>query len=156
MFKVDDKIYYPMHGVGTVESIERKSVLGEIAEYYILRFNISRMTAMVPTDTAEAVGLRKIIDNDECQKVMKFLAEGECQECDNWNQRYRENLSKLKTGSIYDVAEVVKSLIKRDKERSLSAGERKMLLTARQVLLSELSLVSGIPQEEIVFESKIN
>ena len=150
MFQIGDLVCYPMHGVGIVESIEEQSVLGETAKYYMLRFVMGRMTAMVPVASAESVGLRALADVCDCEKVVEYLKEDGClTESDNWNQRYRDNLDKLRQGDVFDVAAVVKCLIRRDKERGLSAGERKMYLTARQVLVAELAAATG--KEESVF-----
>jgi len=151
VFQIGDMVCYPMHGVGVVESIEEQSVLGETAKYYMLRFVMGRMSAMVPVDTAEAVGLRKLVCAGECEKVVAFLAEEGCSdESENWNQRYRDNLNKLRVGDIFGVADVVKCLIRRDREKGLSAGERKMYLTARQVLVAELSASSGKEESEFL------
>jgi CarD family transcriptional regulator len=151
VFQIGDMVCYPMHGVGVVESIEEQSVLGETAKYYMLRFVMGRMSAMVPVETAEAVGLRKLVCAGECEKVVAFLAEEGCSdESENWNQRYRDNLNKLRVGDIFGVADVVKCLIRRDREKGLSAGERKMYLTARQVLVAELSASSGKEESEFL------
>ena len=143
MFSVGERICYPMHGVGVVEKIEERTVLGETAQYYVLRFIANKMTAMVPVATSQNVGLRPVISSGECQSVLDYLQSEPCKESDNWNQRYRDNFAKLKQGDIYDVADVVKCLKKRDTDKGLSAGERKMLMTARQVLIAELSVASG-------------
>jgi len=151
LFQIGDLVCYPMHGVGIVESIEEQSVLGEIAKYYMLRFVMGRMTAMVPVASAESVGLRALADVCDCEKVVEFLKEDGCSdESDNWNQRYRDNLNKLRVGDIFGVADVVKCLIRRDKEKGLSAGERKMYLTARQVLIAELAASSGKEESEFL------
>ncbi len=140
MFHVGDLVCYPMHGVGVVEAIEEQTILGQTAQYYRMRFTIGRMTAMVPVERAAEVGLRALADGEMCEKVVSFLkADGCSKESDNWNQRYRDNLDKLRSGDIMVVADVVKCLMRRDRERGLSAGERKMFLTARQVLVSELA-----------------
>ena len=143
MFSVGERICYPMHGVGVVEKIEERTVLGETAQYYVLRFIANKMTAMVPVATSQNVGLRPVISSGECQSVLDYLQSEPCKESDNWNQRYRDNFAKLKQGDIYDVADVVKCLKKRDTDKGLSAGERKMFMTARQVLIAELSVASG-------------
>lgn len=140
MFQIGDLVCYPMHGVGVVEAIEEQTILGETAQYYRLRFTLGRMTAMVPVKNAEQVGLRTLADPETCRKVIGYLESDACvEENDNWNQRYRENLEKLRGGDILVVAGVVKGLMRRDRERGLSAGERKMYLTARQVLIAELA-----------------
>ncbi|MDL2217988.1 CarD family transcriptional regulator [Christensenellaceae bacterium OttesenSCG-928-M15] len=148
MFEIGDQVCYPMHGVGIVEEVKEQEVLGEKALYYMLRFVLGRMTAMVPVTSAENVGLRPVISADECNKVRAYMLEDTEPESDNWNQRYRENLEKLRQGDIYGVADVVKCLIKRDQEKGLSAGERKMFLTAKQVLLAELVAASGKEEED--------
>lgn len=151
MFQVGDMVCYPMHGVGRVEAIQEHSILGETNQYYLLRFLMGRMTALVPVKNAQSVGLRPLIDEGTCGKVLAFLQSDSCsQESDNWNQRYRENLDKLKQGDALVVADVVKCLMRRDQERGLSAGERKMYLTARQVLVAELSASSGRGEEEFL------
>ncbi len=151
MFDVGDLVCYPMHGVGVVESIEEQSVLGETARYYMLRFVMGRMTAMVPVASADAVGLRPLADADSCSEVVRFLQQEECSdESDNWNQRYRDNLDKLRAGDIFAVADVVKCLIRRDREKGLSTGERKMYQTAKQVLVAELAASSGKEESEFL------
>ena len=151
MFEIGDRVCYPMHGVGVVEAIEEKQVLGESKQYYLLRFMMGRMNAMVPVDSAESVGLRSLVDRQSCERVLSYLeADDYSAESDNWNQRYRENLDKLRLGDIFNVADVVKCLIRRDREKGLSAGERKMYLTARQVLAAELAASSGKEESEFL------
>ena len=150
MFQVGDMVCYPMHGVGIVEAIQEQAVLGETNRYYMLRFVLGRMTAMVPVESAQSVGLRPVIHAEECERVRTYLMQESCVESENWNQRYRENLEKLRVGDIYGVADVVKSLLRRERSRGLSAGERKMLLTARQVLLAELVAASGKEEEAFI------
>ena len=149
MFQIGESVCYPMHGVGVVEGIEEKSVLGETTQYYVLRFFTSRLTAMVPVNSAQSVGLRRVISPDQCETILQYMSDEPCGESDNWNQRYRDNLAKLKGGDIYDVADVVKCLKKRDSQKGLSAGDRKMLITARQVLVAELSAASGRDIDEL-------
>lgn len=149
MFQVGDQVCYPMHGVGVIEAIEERTVLGVPAQYYVLRFLVGKMTALVPVESAERIGLRYMISAEECERVLQFLQEEPRLENGNWNKRYRENYDKLRGGDIYDVADVVKCLCKRDGEKGLSAGERKMLSGARQVLLAELAAASGRDVEEL-------
>ncbi len=151
VFQIGDLVCYPMHGVGVVEAIEAQTVLGETAQYYLLRFVIGRMTAMVPVKMAEQVGLRALADSETCEQVVDFLKTEDCSaESDNWNQRYRDNLDKLRGGNILVVADVVKCLMHRDRARGLSAGERKMYLTARQVLVAELAASTGRAESEFL------
>lgn len=151
MFSIGDVVCDPMHGVGVVEAIQEQTILGETNRYYLLRFFEGRMTALVPVKTASNVGLRALADKDTCEEVVRFLREGDCSsESDNWNQRYRENWDKLKNGDIMTVADVVKCLLKRDIDRGLSAGERKMFLTARHVLVEELATATGRCEDEFL------
>ena len=122
MFHVGDLVCYPMHGVGVVEAIEEQTILGETAQYYRMRFTIGRMTAMVPVERAADVGLRALSDGETCEKVVGFLKTDGCsKESDNWNQRYRDNLDKLRSGDIMVVADVVKCLMRRDDLYKVSA-----------------------------------
>ena len=151
MFQIGDQVCYPMYGVGVVEAIEEQTILGETTQYYRLRFTIGRMTAMVPVDRAETVGLRRLADGKTCEDVVRFLGTEECsKESDNWNQRYRDNLDKLRGGDIMVVADVVKCLMRRDRERGLSAGERKMYLTARQILVAELAAATATDESNFL------
>lgn len=143
MFSVGDIVCYPMHGVGTVEAIVNQTVLGVSADYYSLRFANGKMTAMIPVATAEKVGLRQLISPEECEKVLSYMQVPGRRGSDNWNQRYRENMDKMRSGSIYDVADVVKCLSMRESEKGLSAGERKMLSTAKLIIAGELATVLG-------------
>ncbi len=150
VFEVGDIVCYPMHGVGSVQGIDENTVLGETNSYYIICFVSTNLKAMVPVSSAEQIGLRRIIASEECEKVLRYFETFEPGEMsDNWNQRYRENLKKLKSGNIYDMVDVVKGLRSRSETRGLSSGERKMFLTARQVLITELSVASGMDAEEI-------
>lgn len=152
MFKIGDRVFYPLHGVGVVESIETHTVLGKESSYYMLRFANGRMTAMVPVESSEEIGVRPIMTLDEYERVMEYLERGiEVQDYDNWNQRYRENMDKLKSGNVLFLAEVVLSLKKLEHMKGgLSSAEKKMLHTAQQTLLGELACVSGRPEEDFV------
>lgn len=154
MFSIGDLICYPMHGVGTIEGIVRQTVLGTSAEYYSLRFMNGKMTALVPVGTAEKVGLRRLVDKAECEKVLTYMEQPGERGNDNWNQRYRDNMEKMRRGSIYDVADVVKCLRMRDAEKGLSAGERKMLSTAKLIIAGEIAVVLGEDPSHI--EEKIS
>ena len=157
MFNVGDKIVYPMHGAGTIDSIEEKDILGEKQAYYIIKMP-GEVKVMVPTNKAEQVGVRNIIDKEEAAKVMNILGENETEMSQNWNKRYRDNMDKMKSGSIYEVADVVRNLSFKQKEKGLSTGEKKMLVNAKQILVSELVLAEHASQEEVeeLVENKIN
>lgn len=148
MFNVGDKVVYPMHGAGVIEAIEEKEVLGERRQYYIMRLPIGEMKLMIPTHAVDEVGLREVISEQEVQTVMDVLRGQKTKMSANWNRRYRANLEKIRSGSVYEVAEVVRNLVHRDKEKGLSTGERKMLDNARQILISELVLAKSIDEKQ--------
>ncbi|RKO65843.1 CarD family transcriptional regulator [Desulfofundulus salinus] len=148
MFKVGDKVVYPMHGAGIIEAIEEKEVLGEKKQYYILRLPVGDMKVMIPIANCREVGLREVIDRASVPKVINILKGKSTAMSSNWNRRYRANLEKMRSGDIYEVAEVVRNLAKREKEKGLSSGERKMLENARQILISELALAAELEEEK--------
>ena len=148
MFNVGDFIVYPMHGAGTIDAIEEKDILGEKQSYYILKMP-GEVKVMVPTDKAEKIGVRNIIDKSSAEKVFEILEEDETEMSMNWNKRYRDNMDKMKSGDIYEVADVVRNLSFKQKEKGLSTGEKKMLLNAKQILVSELTLAENSSKDEI-------
>ena len=154
MFKVGEKIVYPMHGAGVIEKIEEKEILGERREYFIIKMPIGDMKVMVPVTNVEEVGVREIISEEEVAEVMEVLEGHKTKMPQNWNRRYRANMERIKTGDILEIASVVRNLTLLDNEKTLSTGERKMLSNARQMLLSELVLVTGETME--VIEEKLN
>lgn len=147
MFKIGDKVVYPMHGAGVIEAIKNMDVLGKVKQYYILRMPIGDMKVMIPVSAVEDAGLRQVIDKETVCKVLEVLRKKRVASTANWNRRYRAHLEKLKTGDIFAIAEVVRNLTCRDKEKGLSTCERKMLDTARQILASELALARDLDQE---------
>ena len=157
MFNVGDFIVYPMHGAGTIDAIEEKDILGEKQSYYILKMP-GEVKVMVPTNKAEQIGVRSIIDKTSAEKVFEILEEDETEMSMNWNKRYRDNMEKMKSGDIYEVADVVRNLSFKQKEKGLSTGEKKMLLNAKQILVSELTLAENSKKEEIeeMVNSKID
>jgi CarD family transcriptional regulator len=148
MFSVGDKVVYPMHGAGVIEAIEEKEVLGDRQQYYIMRLPIGEMKLMIPTQAVEEVGLREVITEEQVLAVLEVLRAENTKMSTNWNRRYRANLEKIRSGSIFEVAEVVRNLVHRDKEKGLSTGERKMLDNSRQILISELVLAKSIGEKE--------
>ncbi|MBP3256251.1 MAG: CarD family transcriptional regulator [Clostridia bacterium] len=148
MFNVGDKIVYPMHGAGTIDAIEEKDILGEKQAYYIIKMP-GEVKVMVPTAKAEEIGVRNIINKENAGKVFEILEENETEMSNNWNKRYRDNMEKMKSGDIYEVADVVRNLAFKQKEKGLSTGEKKMLNNAKQILVSELVLAEHASQDEV-------
>ena len=149
MFEIGDKVVYPMHGAGIIEGIEEREILGEKQSYYILRFPVGDMKVMIPIDNVEQIGIREVIPVEEVDKVVEFLSGDKSQMSSNWNKRYRQNMEKIRSGDIYEVAEVVRNLMLRDREKGLSTAERKMLTNARQILISEIVLSKDADEEEV-------
>lgn len=149
MFSVGDRVVYPMHGAGVIESIEEKEILGARKKYYVMKLPLGEMKVLIPTDSISQVGLRGVIEKAEVSQVFVVLKGDQPELSTNWNRRYRNHLEKIKSGDIYEVAEVVRNLMLRDREKGLSTGESKMLDTARQILISELILVQDQEQAEI-------
>lgn len=149
MFNLGDKVVYPMHGAGVIETMESKEILGEEKNYYVLKMPIGEMKLMIPVDNVNNIGLRNIIDKSLVEKVYNILKQAAVLNDSNWNKRYRDNMLKMKTGDIYAVAQVVRDLTFRDREKGLSTGEKKMLVSAKQMLVSEISLSMNMDSEEI-------
>ncbi|HVI40327.1 MAG TPA: CarD family transcriptional regulator [Anaerovoracaceae bacterium] len=147
MFIIGDRIVYPMHGAGVIEQIEEKQILGQRRNYYILKVPCGDMKIMIPIESSKEIGVRGIISVEEVNEVIGVLGAESTEMSNNWNRRYRENMEKLKTGDIYNVAEVVRNLMRTDKEKKLSTGEKKMLSNAKQILISEIILVKDIDHE---------
>lgn len=154
MFQVGDKIVHPMHGAGMVDSIVAKKMNGVVREYYIMKIPVGGMLVMIPTESSADIGVRPIVDSDEADRLIASIPGITVDMTANWNQRYRENMLRLKSGDLTEVARVVKGLVIRDGERGLSTGERKMLHSAKQILISELVLSRSCSYEEI--EASIN
>lgn len=157
LFSVGDHIVYPMHGAGIIDAIEEKDILGEKQAYYILKMP-GEVKVMVPTNKAEEIGVRSIIDRASADKVFNILEEDKTEMSMNWNKRYRDNMDKMKSGDIYEIADVVRNLTFKQKEKGLSTGEKKMLSNAKQILVSELVLAQNSSQEivEGLIDNKIN
>jgi Transcriptional regulators, similar to M. xanthus CarD len=153
MFSIGDTVCYPLHGVGTIESIEERSVLDKVSTYYVISLMNTRMTALLPVDSAEVVGLRSIIDPSLCDELYAYFRTADADiGSSNWNQRYRDNMEKLRKGDPHSVIDVILCLSKRGRIRSLSSGERKMLANAKAILAAEIAASSGRKIEEIESE----
>ena len=149
MYSIGDKVVYPMYGAGIIESIEEQEFQGEVNKYYVMKMPMGDLKVMIPMLNAEKIGIRDVIDDKEADKVIGKFSSLEIECSLSWNKRYRENMLKIKSGDIYEVAGVVKMLMCRDREKGLSTGEKKMLTNAKQILVSELVLAKNMAQEEI-------
>jgi CarD family transcriptional regulator len=147
LFKVGDKVVYPHHGAGTVVKREKREVLGEKREYLTIKILHNDMTVIVPSDNAEAVGLRQVIDEEMVKKVTKALTGGGTAMPKNWNRRFKHNRDKMKTGDIFELAEVVRNLSLRDHEKGLSTGEKQMFVKAKKILASELMYAKSLDED---------
>ena len=150
MFKIGDLAVYPAHGVGKIESIETKSIGGLKQDFYIMRILENDMKIMIPIPNASTVGLRGLIGPEDIPRVFNILVRREVSvNGGTWNRRYREYMEKIKTGSIFELAEVLRDLTVLKGDKELSFGERKMLDTARSLLLKELSIVQEISEDDV-------
>ena len=148
-FEIGDSVVYPHHGAGKVLRKEVKEVLGESREYLTIKILHNDMTVMVPTENAALAGLRRVIDEETVQKVLAVLQD-ECSEMPkNWNRRFKHNRDKIKTGDIYELAEVVRNLAIREAEKGLSTGEKQMFTRAKKILASELMYALGMDEQEV-------
>ncbi len=149
MFDIGDRIVYPMHGAGVIVDIEEKKILGEVHKYYVMQISVSDMKVMLPVNNTETIGIRKIVTKDAANEAINHFRDCGEDGNDNWNQRYRDNIEKLKTGDLFDVATVAKTLLLRDQKKSLSNAERKMLSNAKNIMISELVLAKEQSYAEI-------
>ncbi len=148
MYKVGDKVAYPMHGAGTIARIESKEILGAVKDYYVLNISCGSMDLMIPVDNCDSIGVRPVVSKEEIQHMLGILGQESFVVQKNWNKRVRENTDRLKTGSLTEAAAIVRDLTRMDRGRKLSAGEKKMLSNARRILISEVMLVEGLEEKE--------
>ena len=153
-FQIGDKVAHPMYGAGVLESVVQKKVGGVVQEYYIMKLAKSSMIVMIPTQGSEEIGVRPVVDPDQADRVLAAIPSIQVEMTANWNHRYRENMERLKSGDLYQVARVIKGLMHRDRRRGLSTGERKMLHSAKQILISEIVLSQDASYEDV--EARIN
>ena len=149
MYQIGDKVVHPMHGAGVIDSIVQRKVAGKLEDYYLLKLSVGSMTVMIPTGNTQEIGVRPIVSSEEAKDLLRALENIEVDMTQNWNRRYRENMVRLKSGDLLEVARVVKGLLLREGQRGLSNGERKMLRTAKQILISELVLAQSLPYETV-------
>lgn len=148
MFSKGDMVVYPMYGAGVIEGLEEKVIDGQDNTYYVLRIPIGNLKIMVSVANAESIGIRKIMKSDELVEVIGSVKIRPIKMHDNWNQRYKENMEKIRTGSLCETAEVFRNLRQREKERGLSSAEKKMLTNVKQIILSEIILSHSIERSE--------
>ena len=149
MFSIGDLIVHPMHGAGVIEDIIREKVAGVWQEYYVFKMPMCGLTLKIPTANAHLIGVRGILSRQEVASLLDAIPGIPVEMNSNWNKRYQENMQRLKSGDLYEVARVIKSLMHRDVLRGLSTGERKMLHNAKQIMISEIVLVEACEYKEI-------
>ena len=154
MYHVGDKIVHPMHGAGVIDAIVKKRMNGVTRDYYTLKLPTGSMMVLIPTDHTDEIGVRPVIDASKADEILCAMREIDVDMTQNWNHRYRENMLRLKSGDLTEVARVVKGLMRREETRGLSTGERKMLHSAKQILISELVLSKNSSYEDM--EAQIN
>jgi CarD family transcriptional regulator len=148
-FQIGDKVVYPNHGVGIIEQISSRTIGPSVEKFYMLRIKASSLKVMVPFQNVESVGLRRVVRNGEVQKILDYLTEGKCENQTDWKYRYKENCDKMRTGSLLEVACVLKGLLQLGQSKPLSFREKKMLERARYLLVSELAMAKNCEEPEV-------
>lgn len=154
MFSVGDLVVHPMHGAGVIDAIVQEKVAGSTQDYYVFKMPVGGLLLKIPTANSQAIGIRSIIQQPEAEALISAIPSLKVEESSNWNKRYRENMMRIRSGDIREVAAVIKCLMCRDVERGLSTGERRMLHSAKQILLSEIVLAEDSTYEEA--EARLN
>jgi CarD family transcriptional regulator len=154
IFTIGDKVVYPNHGVGIIEQISSRTIDNRVEKFYLLKIKASSLKVMVPFHNVESVGLRRVVRNGEVQKIIEFLSDGKCENAADWKDRFKENSDKMRTGSLLDVAIVLKGLLLLAQTKSLSFREKKMLERTRYLLVSELAMSRNV--EEAVIEDLLD
>lgn len=148
MFQVGDKIVHPMHGAGIIDGVVSRQINGVMRDYYTLKLSVGGMTLMIPTENSAEIGVRPVVEPETIDSVLQALPALQVEEDSNWNRRYRENMLRLKSGNLLEVARVMKGLLRRESEKGLSTGERKLLHTVRQIFASEIALAEECSYED--------
>jgi CarD family transcriptional regulator len=148
LFRKGDTVVHPEHGAAVIQELREKEFLGEKRTYLVLRVAYGDLTLLIPVDSTEQVGLRQVVSKNEVKKVLKVLTEDESSMAANWSRRFKNNMEKLHSGDPYQVAEVLRNLAIREREKGLSAGEKRMILKARQILISELSYATAKTEDQ--------
>jgi CarD family transcriptional regulator len=149
VFHIGDRVVYPNHGVGVIEQISSRTIGASIEKFYLLKIKSSSLKVMVPFHNVISVGLRPVVRNGEVQKIVDFLSTGECNNAQDWKDRFKENSERMRTGFLLDVAAVLKSLLMLGQTKSLSFREKKMLERARYLLVSELAISRNCEEVQI-------
>lgn len=150
MYKVGDKIVYPMHGAGIIEAIEEREIFDEVSTFYIMQIVSEGLQILIPIDKVDDIGVRNIVSSDVIDEMLETMKTPMDEMEKNWNRRYRNHLEHLKTGDIFEVAKVVKNLILLDRKKGLSTGEKKMLNNARNFIVSEMVLIEKRDKDDII------
>jgi CarD family transcriptional regulator len=153
-FSIGDKVVYPNHGVGIIEQISSRTIGAQVEKFYLLKIKASSLKVMVPFHNVGSVGLRKVVRNGEVLKIIEFLSDGKCENSADWKDRFKENSDKMRTGSLLDVAIVLKGLLLLAQSKPLSFREKKMLERSRYLLVSELAMSRNT--EETVIEDLLD
>jgi CarD family transcriptional regulator len=148
-FSIGDKVVYPNHGVGVIEQISSRTIGATVEKFYLLKIKSSSLKVMVPFHNVDSVGLRRVVRNGEITKILEYLQDGKCENHSDWKYRFKENSDKMRTGSLMEVAIVLKGLLTLGQEKPLSFREKKMLERARYLLVSELSMAKNCADTEI-------
>lgn len=154
MYAVGDKVVHPMHGAGVIDCIITEKVDGIARDYYVFKMPMNGLVLKIPTNNADLIGIRPVDSRARVEMVLIEMPQMQLAMSSNWNQRYRENMAYLRSGDLMKVAAVIKGLMNRDHKRGLSTGERKMLHTAKQILISEISLVEDMDYKAV--EQRVN
>lgn len=144
MYTVGERVIHPMHGAGVITGITEERLRGVTEQYYVFAVPLSGLTLMIPIENSDAVGLRRPASRQQLHEILAALRDGEYDMTGNWNRRYRENMERMKSGQLHQIAGVIRDLIRRDASRGLSTVERKMLRSAKQILLSEMMLIEDL------------
>lgn len=148
MYNIGDKIVYSVHGAGTIVDIQNIEILGDEKSYYILQLPINNIQISIPVDGVDDAVIRPVISREEGKKVAEILKSEKTEMSSNWGQRYRENLETIKTGDIYEIADIVRNLTILDMTKGLSASEKKMLTNSKRIIVSELVIIGALEKEE--------
>jgi CarD family transcriptional regulator len=148
-FHIGDKVVYPNHGVGVIEQISSRTIGASVEKFYLLKIKSSSLKVMVPFNNVNNVGLRRVVRNGEIQKILDFLTDGECENNADWKYRFKENSERMRTGSLLEVASVLKGLLTLNQSKPLSFREKKMLERARYLLVSELTMAKNCEERQV-------